>query len=359
MNKDSANILLPSEEITSAEGTASAENPAAKTFILTVDKSGERLDRYVATALPDLSRTAVQRLIKQGKVTVNNATTRSAHKLQENDTIVIHIPPPQPTSLKPQALPLNILYEDKDILVVNKAAGMIVHPGAGHPDGTLVNAILAHCPDLRGVGGERRPGVVHRLDKDTSGVIVFAKHDQAIHRLQQQFKHRTIQKTYIALVIGKLEPAEGIIDAPIGRHPRHRKRMAVVPQGRASYSRWKVIQYLVAGAIKSRSVDYTQDDRRAVGQTDSLSDHPIYTLIQVRPKTGRTHQIRVHLSWLGYPIVGDRKYGPPHPHLDIPRQFLHARQLTLTHPQTEATMTFTAPLPADLDVILDKLYPLA
>jgi RluA family pseudouridine synthase len=430
LNRHNAKIKRPAAETTSAEDTAT------KTFVLTVDERGERLDRYVAMAMaadasmPDLSRTAVQRLIEEGKVTVNNVSTRSSHKLQANDTIVVHIPPPEPTELKPQALPLNILYEDEDIIVVNKAAGMVVHPGAGHPDGTLVNAVLAHCPDLKGVGGERRPGIVHRLDKDTSGVIVLAKHDHAIRQLQQQFKRRTIRKTYIALVIGKLAPEEGIIDAPIGRHPRHRKRMAVVPQGRASYSRWKVIKYLARSfdyaqddtaargsfddaqddtaargsfdyaqddtaargsfddaqddtaargsfddaqddtaacgsfddaqddAAALGSFDYAQDDGHAVGQTVSLSDTSIYTLIQVRPKTGRTHQIRVHLSWLGYPVVGDRKYGPSHPPIAAPRQFLHARQLKLTHPETEETMTFTAPLPTDLEAILDELHPL-
>jgi 23S rRNA pseudouridine1911/1915/1917 synthase len=316
------------------------EHTNPQTFILNVDKGGERLDRYVATALPDLSRTAVQRLIEEGKVTVNNAPTRPAHKLHKDDIIVVHIPPPKPAELQPQALPLHILYEDEAILVVNKTAGMVVHPGAGHPNGTLVNAVLAHCPNLQGVGGERRPGVVHRLDKDTSGVIVLAKHDQAIRRLQQQFKRRTIQKTYIALVIGKLAPDEGIIDAPIGRHPRHRKRMAVVPQGRKAYSRWKVLKYL-----HQRSFDGDQDDI-------------IYTLVQVRPATGRTHQIRVHLSWLGYPVVGDRKYGPSHPTLSAPRQFLHAHKLTLKHPQTEETMTFMAPLPADLEAILGELLTL-
>ncbi len=329
------------------------EHTSPQTFILNVDKGGERLDRYVATALPDLSRTAVQRLIAEGKVTVNNATTRPAHKLHKDDIIVVHIPPPKPAELQPQALPLHILYEDEAILVVNKTAGMVVHPGAGHPDGTLVNAVLAHCPNLQGVGGERRPGVVHRLDKDTSGVIVLAKHDQAIRRLQQQFKHRTVQKTYIALVIGKLAPDEGIIDAPIGRHPRHRKRMAVVPQGRKAYSRWKVLKYL-----HQRSFDPKRQRPQDDISFDDAQDDIIYTLVQVRPSTGRTHQIRVHLSWLGYPVVGDGKYGPSHPTLSAPRQFLHAHKLTLKHPQTEEAMTFVAPLPTDLEAILNDLHTL-
>jgi 23S rRNA pseudouridine1911/1915/1917 synthase len=335
------------------------------TFILTVEEGGKRLDRYVATALPDLSRTAVQRLIEEEKITVNNTPTRSAHKLHKGDTIVVHIPPPKPTDIKPQALPLRILYEDEDILVVNKAPGMVVHPGAGHPDGTLVNAVLAHCPDLHGVGGERRPGVVHRLDKDTSGVIILAKHDQAIRQLQQQFKRRTVQKTYIALVVGKLDPEEGIIDAPIGRHPRHRKRMAVVPQGRAAYTRWEVIKYLrdigqtAAKRSSVRSEDSTTAPQSSVGNrfNDAPQNAPLYTLLQVRPATGRTHQIRVHLSWLGYPVVGDRKYGPSRPHLAAPRQFLHAYQLTLSHPKTEETMTFTAPLSSDLETVMERLHP--
>jgi 23S rRNA pseudouridine1911/1915/1917 synthase len=314
-------------------GQAASER-GGTVFELTGTGDDERVDRFIAEARPELSRTAVQRLIDAGDVTVNGATVRAAYRVQPDDAIVVRVPPPRPTRLKPQPLPLDVLYEDADILVVNKTAGRVVHPGAGHPDGTLVNAVLAHCPDLRGVGGKLRPGVVHRLDKDTSGVIVLAKHDRALRGLQGQFKRREVRKIYVALLIGYLEQAEGVIDAPIGRDPRHRQRMAVVVDGKAARSRWRV---------RKR---YHDDDNRP------------YTLVDIKPHSGRTHQIRVHFSWMGYPLVGDEVYGPRHRPLSAPRQFLHARKLTLTHPTSEAKMTFSAPLPEDLRRVLDTLEPL-
>ena len=300
---------------------------------LTVAKSAERIDKYLAQALPDLSRSAIQRLIDAGEVTLNGEAPKPAAAVGAGDEIVVRVPPPEPVTMEPQDLPLDVLYEDADIIVVNKRAGRVVHPGAGHPDGTLANAILGHCPDLRGVGGKLRPGIVHRLDKDTSGVLIVAKHDQAIRHLQRQFKHRTVEKTYVALLMGHLPEPEGFIEAPVGRHPTHRKRMAVIPDGKMARTRWSVVQRLC-----------DSDGRR-------------YTLIEVGLLTGRTHQIRVHFRWLGYPLVGDETYGPRREPLDAPRQFLHARDLTLTHPVTEERMTFTASLPADLRAVLDQLQP--
>ena len=298
---------------------------------LTAAVGGERVDRYIADALGELSRTAVQRLIDEGEVTVNDEPTQASYRLREGDEIVVRVPPPQPVELVPQAIPLDIIYEDEDILVVNKSAGMVVHPGAGHRSGTLVNAVLAHCPDLQGIGGELRPGIVHRLDRDTSGVMVVAKSDQALRRLQRQFKRRTVRKHYTALLIGRLPQVDGIIEAPIARDRVHRKRMAVRRGGKMARTRWHV------------EARYRGPDR-----------HP-YTLVDVRLLTGRTHQIRVHFSWMGYPLVGDTTYGPDGSAELAPRQFLHARELGLTHPRTEERMHFEAPLPTDLKTVLQRL----
>ncbi len=300
-------------------------------YTLIVEEAGGRIDSFIAGALPALSRTAAQRLIDAGHVTVNAAPTRAAYKVRAGDTIAVEVPPPQPTTLAPESLPLDILYEDADILVLNKAAGMVVHPGAGNLSGTLVNALLAHCADLQGIGGELRPGIVHRLDKDTSGVLIVAKHDRAIQALQRQFKAREVRKTYVALVIGNLEQDEGVIEAPIGRHRVHRQRMAVVADGKPARTRWKV---------RGRYRD---------------ARNRVYTLLDVRLLTGRTHQIRVHFAWLGFPLVGDAVYGPAQSPLPAPRQFLHARALTLAHPTTGEKMTFSAPLPDDLTALLASL----
>jgi len=303
-------------------------------YKLIVTAGGGRIDSYIAEAVPTLSRTAVQRLIDAGDVLVNGAPTRAAYKVRAGDVIEVHIPPPEPATLTPEVLPLDILYEDADMLVINKAAGMVVHPGAGNFSGTLVNALLAHCTDLQGVGGELRPGIVHRLDKDTSGVLVVAKHDRAIQALQRQFKAREVHKVYTALVIGNIAQAEGVIEAPIGRHRVHRQRMDVVADGKPARTRWRVC---------GRYHD---------------AQNRVYTLLDVLLLTGRTHQIRVHFAWLGYPLVGDTVYGPAHPPLPAPRQFLHARALTLVHPTTGEKMTFSAPLPEDLAHLLASLNPL-
>lgn len=315
-------------EVPEAEGTT-----AGHQWQLTVATGGERLDRFLAATLPALTRSALQRLIETGAVTLNGAATRPAQKVRAGDVVTVHVPSPRPATLEAEPLPLAILYEDADLLVVDKAAGMPVHPGAGNPSGTLVNAVLAHCPGLPGVGGEVRPGIVHRLDKDTSGVIVVAKTDAAHQGLQRQFKTRTVHKTYVALLIGALKPDEGLIDAPVGRHPVHRQKMAVVATGREARTRWHVLAHL-------------QD---ATGRP--------YTLVEAHPETGRTHQIRVHFAWMGYPLVGDATYGPARPPLPAPRQFLHARELTLRHPITGQALTLHAPLPEELSAVLATLTP--
>jgi 23S rRNA pseudouridine1911/1915/1917 synthase len=298
---------------------------------LDVAEGGGRLDRYVAGVLSDLSRTAVQRLIEEGSITVNGACVSPSHRLRVGDRIAVVIPPPQPVDLQPETIPLDVLYEDADLLVINKPAGLVVHPGAGHRSGTLVNAVLAHTPDLTGVGGELRPGIVHRLDKDTSGVVVIAKHDQALQQLQRQFKLRSVEKRYVALVVGHLPQVDGLIEAPIARDRRQRQRMAVHAEGKASRTRWHVLGHY----------------RDAKGQR--------YTLLDVELLTGRTHQIRVHFAWMGYPLVGDSVYGPARGVGPVDRQFLHARKLSLDHPATMERLHFEAPLPADLQQALETL----
>ncbi|HLF27011.1 MAG TPA: RluA family pseudouridine synthase [Anaerolineae bacterium] len=290
----------------------------------------DRLDKFVAARVPELSRSAVQRLIDGGCVTVNGVVTAAARKVGQGDQVVVRIPPPAPAALEPEPIPLNIVYEDADLIVIDKPAGLVVHPAAGHDRGTLVNAVLAHAPDLKGVGGEIRPGIVHRLDKDTSGLIIVAKHAAALRELQRQFKARAVKKVYWALVEGRVEPAEGVIDAPIARDRLHRKRMAVALAGRAARTRYKVIRYwrLESGA---------------------------YTLVEAYPETGRTHQIRVHFAWLGHPLVGDAVYGRRKPSLPIARHFLHAARLTLRLPSTGEERTFTAPLPEELARVLNEL----
>ena len=295
---------------------------------LTVD-SGEsgRLDRWVAAGLADLSRTTVQRLIEEGFITHNGSIGKASDKVEPGDVIVVRIPPPIPTELIAEDIPLSIVYEDNDLVVIDKPAGLVVHPAAGHDSGTLVNALLSHVPDLEGIGGEVRPGIVHRLDKDTSGLIVVAKNDRALQFLQEQFKSRTIKKMYLALVDGIVTPREGLIDAPIGRSTHDRKKMAVTHDGRSARTRYRVIQ---------------------------IYRDPDLSLVEAYPETGRTHQIRVHFAWLRHPLVGDEVYGRQHPLVPIERHFLHAASLTLTLPTGE-TRTFSAPLPPDLQRALNQL----
>lgn len=298
-----------------------------QTTILTVTESGTRLDRYIAEHLPDLSRAAIQRLIDDGFVWVNGLARKSSYRVQIGETITINIPPPEPATPRPEEIALDILYEDDDLIVINKPAGMVVHPAAGHREGTLVNAILAHCPRLN-VGGVERPGIVHRLDSETSGIIVVAKNDMAMRDLQAQFKSRRVHKTYLALVEGIVKPPRGKIDAPIGRDPKHRQKMAVVTRG-----------------VK----------REAVTVYRTRAQLGAYTLLEVEPQTGRTHQIRVHLAFLGFPVVGDAVYGKKKNALGLTRQFLHAWKIMFKLPRDGREVSFVAPLPADLREALHEL----
>ncbi len=291
--------------------------------------AGERLDKVVAAEVPELSRTQAQRLIEDGFVTLDGkAATKPGQRLERPATIAVRIPPPGPAGNLPQAIPLDIIFENNDLLVVNKPAGMVVHPAAGHAHGTLVNAVLGHAPGLEGVGDAQRPGIVHRLDRDTSGLIVVAKNDAAHRTLQRQFKDREVEKVYLALVDGHPPTKTGRIEAAIGRDLRNRKRMAVVPERRG---------------------------RPAVTEYHVLEKFPAHTFVEARLLTGRTHQLRLHFAYLKCPIVGDTVYGRRTPSLPIERQCLHAARLTLKLPGGGAARTFEAPLPEDLTRILKLL----
>jgi 23S rRNA pseudouridine1911/1915/1917 synthase len=301
-----------------------------RVITLTLAGDGERLDKTLALALPELSRTQLQRLIEEGFVTLaGEVVTRPKARVERSATAHIRLPPTAPASHQAEAIPLTILFENADVILINKPAGMVVHPAAGHWSGTLVNAVLGHDPELEGVGDEQRPGIVHRLDRDTSGVIVVAKNDAAHRDLQKQFKARTVDKRYVALVEGQPPTPTGRIEAPIGRDPRERKRMAIVPE--------------------------TRGGRPAFTEYKTLESFPAHTLLEVNLLTGRTHQIRLHLAYLKCPIVGDTVYGRRNATLPMKRQFLHAARLSLRLPGTTETRTFTAPLPDDLTRALDLL----
>jgi len=289
-----------------------------------IDRSGTRLDKYVGEKCPELSRTYAQRLIADGYVTVNDRVVKPGLKLSIGDRLRVAIPPTAPGLLLPEAIPLNIIYENGDLLVVDKPAGLTVHPAPGHPNHTLVNAILSHFPDLADVNDSLRPGVVHRLDKDTSGVMLVAKNRTAQLNLADQFKTHSVFKAYLVLVKGHLTPESGIIEAPMGRDPRNRKRMAVVAEGKEARTEYRVIKYI---------------------------DN--YTLLEVMPETGRTHQIRVHLSAIGYPVVGDKVYGVKSSYLS--RQFMHACRLGFKLPSTGEYVEFTSELPRDLEQALSTI----
>ena len=299
-------------------------DPAPTTTELRADRGGERLDVFVARRMSALTRSRVQRLIEQGQVRVQGERARASVRLAEGQAVTVDVPAPEPSEAQAEAIPLDVLYEDGDLLAINKPAGMTVHPSPGHATSTLVNAILAHSPDLSGIGGVMRPGIVHRLDRDTSGVILVAKNDAAHNALARQLKDRKVEKVYVALVEGTPAPAEGIIDAPIARDPRRRERMAVIEGGREAVTSYRVIE-------------------RFNGTS----------LIETRPKTGRTHQIRVHVAAIGHPIVGDRVYGRASPM--VTRQFLHACQITFAHPASGEVMTIDAPLADDLVAAIDRL----
>lgn len=293
------------------------------------DEQAERLDKYLVTCLPDLSRTRLQGLIKDGYVTVDGETVSKTGKLIETRAVVqVRIPPPAPSALVPETIPLDILFENEDVMVVNKPAGMVVHPAVGHTSGTMVHAALAHAPEMEGIGGEKRPGIVHRLDKNTSGIILLAKNDHAHQQLQEQFRTRQVEKVYLALVDGSPPTPTGRIEAPIGRDPAHRKQMAVVVPAKG---------------------------RQAISEYRTLETFPRHTYLEVHPITGRTHQIRLHLDYLGCPVVGDTTYGRGRPSIPTDRHFLHAARLTINLPGEAQPRTFEAPLPEELEVILQDL----
>ncbi len=286
-------------------------------FIVAAESAGERLDRFLAAQSPTLSRARIQDLIASGHVTRNGSGSKASARLRVGDTIALVEPPAVSVETKAEDIALTILFEDPDLIVVSKPAGLVVHPGAGNWDGTLVNALLHHCHDLSGIGGERRPGIVHRLDKDTSGCLVVAKNDFTHERLAAQFAGREVTKIYLALAGGKFQSNSGVIEAAIARHPVQRKKMTVVPgdRGRASKTSWRVLCE-VAGA----------------------------TLVECTLHTGRTHQIRVHLKHLGHPILGDEVYGR---RAGYPRQMLHAWKLGFTHPRSGERLSFESPIPSD------------
>ena len=297
---------------------------------LEIEEKSDRLDRYLAQHLSDLSRSRIQQLIEQGNVLLNGKIcTSKKETVKLGDRVFLEIPAAQPLDLQPENIPLDILYEDDSLLIINKPAGLVVHPAPGHPQGTLVNAILAHCPTLPGIGGVQRPGIVHRLDKDTTGAIAIAKTDQAHQHLQAQLKAKTARREYLGVVHGSPQTQSGTIDLPIGRHPIDRKKMAVVPvdSGRAARTLWQVQERL--------------------GN---------YTLMHFQLETGRTHQIRVHSAHIGHPIVGDPVYSSGRSvGVNLPGQALHALRLRLQHPVTEELIDVMAPLPPAFTKLLEAL----
>ena len=294
-----------------------------------VEESGKRLDSYLASQDEEITRTATQRLIEQGHILVNGKKQKVSYKVSKGDIISIEEVKVQPIELKAQEIPIEIIYEDNDIIVVNKPKGMVVHPANGNPDGTLVNAIMAICKDsLSGIGGEIRPGIVHRLDKDTSGLLIVAKNDKAHVNMSEQIKNHEVKKTYIALVRGIVKENEATIDMPIGRSTSDRKKMAVTKNGKNAVTHIKV-----------------------------LKRYDKYTLLQVNIETGRTHQIRVHLSHIGYPIVGDCTYSNGKNEFGIVGQCLHSKLLEFKHPITGKEMKLEAPLPEYFENILKELEP--
>ncbi len=306
---------------------------ALRSFRFQESERGERLDVALVGRLPIFSRAQIRRLVAQGSVTLNGVVPRKAGlTLRGNEKVTVRVPPPAPAAEKAEPIPLDIVYEDDDLMVIDKPAGMVVHPAAGHRSGTLVNAVLAHAPGMAGVGGERRPGIVHRLDKDTSGLIVVAKNDTTHRLLQAQFEQRAVEKRYLALVCGAPPSPTGRVEAAIGRDRKHRKRMAVFPpdssKGRAATSTYRTMQSFRG-----------------------------YTLVEVRPLTGRTHQVRVHMAFLGCPLAGDALYGGRRSGralAGLGRQFLHAAGLKLALPGG-AVREFSSPLPADLERAIAQL----
>jgi 23S rRNA pseudouridine1911/1915/1917 synthase len=286
----------------------------------------ERLDHFLVDALPEYSRSRLQAIIKGGFVVINgNPIQKSGHILEPGSLVEVRIPPPIPTELIGESIPLDIVFENDDLLVINKPAGMVVHPAAGHSTGTLVHAMLGYDPEIEGIGGEGRPGIVHRLDKQTSGLIVLAKNDKALLWLQDQFRLRKVEKTYLALVDGKPPTPSGRVEAAIGRDRSHRKKMAILPEDRG---------------------------REAISEYKTLEVFSNHTLLEFHPLTGRTHQIRLHCAFLGCPIAGDEIYGKKKPSINIGRHFLHAKKLIITLPGENHKRIFEIPLPVELEEVL-------
>ncbi|MCE5209319.1 MAG: RluA family pseudouridine synthase [Chloroflexi bacterium] len=297
--------------------------------LINQEKEAQRLDKYLTGQITELSRSRLQGLIRDGFIRVNDQqAVKNGQTVFPGDHIEVIIPPPVPTDLEPQDIPLDIVFENDDLILINKPPGMVVHPSAGHDRDTLVHAVLAHAPEIEGIGGEIRPGVVHRLDKDTSGLIIIAKNDRTLRWLQDQFRLRKVEKTYLALVDGAPPTPAGRVEAPIGRDPSHRKKMAVLHTGKG---------------------------REAISEYSTVKAYHHHTLLQVKLLTGRTHQIRLHLAFIGCPLVGDTLYGHRHPSLPAARQFLHAYRLRITFPGETEQRTFEASLPKDLADILEML----
>ena len=297
------------------------------TLRTTPEEGGLRADVWLAARVEALSRSAAARLLEEGRVTRNGKPLAKRDRLIPGETVEVLLPDPTPAEVGPEDIPLDVVYEDEDVIVVNKPKGLVVHPAPGHPDGTLVNALLYHCGDsLSGIGGELRPGIVHRIDRDTSGLIIAAKNDYAHQKLSAQLQDHTLARTYECVVVGNLKADSGTVDAPIGRHPVDRKKMAVVANGRSAVTHWEVI-----------------------------ARYPGYTHVRCRLETGRTHQIRVHMASIGHPILGDTVYGAKKPVPGLQGQCLHAVGLRFVHPRTGEMVELSCPLPEEFQEILRKL----
>lgn len=296
-------------------------------FTVNHERQGKRLDVFLTENIREISRSQVQKLIAEGNVTVNDAGQKSNYKLRNGDLVRALIPVPEPLKVEAEPIPLDVVYEDQDLIIINKPQGMVVHPANGNYRGTLVNALLFHCRDLSGINGVLRPGIVHRIDKDTSGLLVVAKNDKAHLSLAKQIKEHTVKREYIALVHGIISEPGGIVDAPIGRDPQDRQKMAVELKN----SKNAVTKYLV------------------------LERFSAYTLVECQLKTGRTHQIRVHMSYLGHPVVGDPKYGPRKAHLGFKGQALHAKTLGFHHPRSGKWLEFSVDVPKEFADVLREL----
>ena len=299
-------------------------------IVIITQESADRIDALLAQNVPELTRSAAQRLLDAGAVSVDGRAVKKNHKCSAGERIELSLPETQETELRPQDIPLDIVYEDEDVVVVNKPRGMVVHPAPGHPDATLVNALMYHCGDsLSGIGGEKRPGIVHRIDKDTSGLLIAAKNDNAHLNLSAQLSDRSLSRVYEAVVRGNFREDCGTVDAPIGRHPTDRKKMAVTDKNsRAAVTHWEVI-----------------------------ARYRGYTHIRCRLETGRTHQIRVHMAHIGHPLLGDQVYGAPSPDKGLEGQCLHARELKFIHPRTGEPVHIQTELPPYFLDVLKKLVP--